>query len=364
MNRISVKPTWVVENEAGTRLGAELFGMLSALHDTGKLTAAAVRLGISYRHAWNLLEGWNGFFGVPLVRFERGKGTTLTTLGEKLLWAEQRASARLGPQMESLASELNLEINRLVATAASTIRVHASHGFAVARLPDLLRESSHIQLDLRYLGSVESLASLTRGECDLAGFHVPEGHLGTQALARYARWLQPAKQRLIHLVTRTQGLFVAKGNPKGIHGLADLARDDVTFVNRQKGAGTRLLLDQLLDDAGVEREDIHGYRTEEFTHAAVAAFVASGMADVAFGVEPPARQFRLDFVPIAKEQYFLLTLVRTLERPEIRDLLALLRGSAFDALVADLPGYAAPLAGEVATIAEVFPDFDTVAAPG
>ncbi len=364
MNRISVKPTWVVENEAGTRLGSELFAMLSALHDTGKLTEAAAKLGISYRHAWNLLEGWNGFFGVPLVRFERGKGTTLTTLGEKLLWAEQRASARLGPQMESLASELNLEINRLVATAASTIRVHASHGFAVARLPDLLRESSHIQLDLRYLGSVESLASLTRGECDLAGFHVPEGHLGTQALARYARWLQPTKQRLIHLVTRTQGLFVARGNPKAIHSLADLAREDVTFVNRQKGAGTRLLLDQLLDDAGVEREDIQGYRTEEFTHAAVAAFVASGMADVAFGVEPPARQFRLDFVPIAKEQYFLLTLARSLDRPEIRDLLALVRGSAFDALVADLPGYAAPLAGEVATIAEVFPDFDTVAAPG
>lgn len=362
MNRISVKPTWVVENEAGTQLGAELFGMLAALHDTGKLTEAAARVGISYRHAWNLLEGWNSFFGVPLVLFERGRGTTLTTLGEKLLWAEQRARARLGPQMESLASELNLEINRLLATTASTVRVHASHGFAVARLPELLRDSPRIQLDLRYLGSVESLASLSRGECDIAGFHVPEGRLGTKALLQYSPWLNPARHRVVHLVTRTQGLFVARGNPKGIQGLQDLARPDVTFVNRQKGAGTRLLLDQMLDEARVDRACIRGYQTEEFTHAAVAAFVASGMADVAFGVEPPARQFRLDFVPVAKEKYLLLTHARTLERPEVAELLQLLKGHEFARLVNELPGYAAPLAGEVATLDEVFPEFEAVAA--
>lgn len=358
MNRLTVKPTWVIENEAGTRLGSELFSMLAALHDTGKLTEAAARLAISYRHAWNLLEAWNKFFGVPLVTFERGKGTKLTLLGEKLLWAEQRASARLGPQMESLASELNLEINRLVASAGSTIRIHASHGFAVARLPELLREAPHIQLDLRYLGSVESLASLSRGECDLAGFHVPEGRLGAQALSQYTRWLHPARHRLIHLVTRTQGLFVARGNPKDIRTLPDLARPDITFVNRQKGAGTRLLFDHLIDDARVDRARIRGYQTEEFTHAAVAAFVASGMADVAFGVEPAARQFRLDFVPIAKERYLLLANVHTLDRPEVGELLALLRGDIFASMVADLPGYAAPFAGTVATLAEVFPEID------
>ena len=355
MKRVTVKPSWVVENEEGAELGPALFAMLDALEHTGKLTAAAAKVGVSYRHAWNQINEWNTFFGLPLVTLERGKGASLTALGEKLLWAEQRFNARVGLQLESLASELNLEINRLVASAASSLRIHASHGFAVARLNDLLEAHSDVQLDLRYLGSVESLASLARGECDLAGFHMPEGKLGARALDQYARWLHPDRQRLIHLVTRTQGLFVARGNPKQIHGIADLARPGVSFINRQKDAGTRLLFDELLKDAHIDRSAISGYQTEEFTHAAVAAYVASGMADAAFGVEPAAHQFRLDFVPLATERYFLLTSLLGLERAEVAKLVELLRSDAFQAIAASLPGYTAPLAGHVVTLGEAFP---------
>jgi len=364
MKRLSIKSTWVVEREDGQRLGPELFAMLNAIHDAGKLTEAVRRLGMSYRHAWNLVEGWNAFFGAPLVRFERGKGAFLTPLGERLLWAEQRVSARLALQLDSVASELNLEISRLLATAATTIRIHASHGFAVARIPELLRDQELIQVDLRYFGSVESLMSLAKGTCDLAGLHVPEGRLAKAALDQYARWLQPARQRVIHLVTRTQGLFVAKGNPKNIQGVRDLPRPDVTFINRQKDAGTRLLFDQILADAGIDARRIEGYRTEEFTHAAVAAYVASGAADAGFGVEPAARKFRLDFIPLARERYVFVCNTKTLERPEMVELLALLRSDRFVTMVAELPGYSAPRVAEVERLEDAFPQLPEAATNG
>ena len=358
MSKILVRPAWLVRNESGDELDQQLFPVLQAIHDAGKLTLAAEKAGLSYRHAWNLIGRWSAFFGSPLVNLERGRGTTLTPLGEKLLWAEQRINARLAPQLESLASELNLEISKLVTTARSTLRIHASHGFAVAKLPELLRAHSTIQLDLRYLGAQESLASVARGACEFGGFHVPEGRMGEQALTQYAKWLQPDRQKLVYLVTRTQGLFLARGNPKNIRNVADLGRPGITFINRQRGSGTRLLIDQLLEQAGVDYQRLEGYQTEEFTHAAVAAYVASGMADAGFGVEPPARQFNLDFIPVAKERYFLICRDEILQLPEAQELVNLIRHPAFTALISGLAGYSAPRAGEVAGIAEAFPFFD------
>jgi putative molybdopterin biosynthesis protein len=162
----------------------------------------------------------------------------------------------------------------------------------------------------------------------------------------------------VHLVTRTQGLFLAKGNPKNIRSFANLARPGVVFINRQRGSGTRLLIDQLLEEAGVDFQRLDGYQTEEFTHAAIAAYVASGMADAGFGVEPPARQFNLDFIPVAKERYFLICRDETLALPEAQELVELLRGQAFRSLISGLPGYSAPRAGEVAGIVETFPFLD------
>jgi putative molybdopterin biosynthesis protein len=358
VSKILVRPAWLVSNESGDELDKQLFPVLQAIHDAGKLTLAAEKAGLSYRHAWNLIGRWSSFFGSPLVNLERGRGTTLTPLGEKLLWAEQRINARLAPQLESLASELNLEISKLVTTARSTLRIHASHGFAVAKLPELLRAHSLIQLDLRYLGAQESLASVARGACEFGGFHVPEGKMGEQALAQYAKWLQPDKQKLVHLVTRTQGLFLGRGNPKNIRSVADLSRPGITFINRQRGSGTRLLIDQLLDEARVDHQRLEGYQTEEFTHAAVAAYVASGMADAGFGVEPPARQFNLDFIPVARERYFLICRDDILQLSEAQELVGLLRRPAFGDLISNLPGYSAPRAGEIAGITETFPFFE------
>ena len=355
MKRMEIRPAWVFSNEAGEQVDHRLFDLLHAVHESGKLTMAAQRVAMSYRHAWNIIARWSAFFGADLVVLEQGRGAQLSPLGEKLIWAEARARARLLPQLENIASELNLEISRALAEHSPTLRIHASYGYAVAQLPELLRRHTRIGLDLQYLSAADALASLARGACDIAGFHVPEGERGARAVAEYRSWLSPATQTLIYLVHRQQGIFVKPDNPKRIESIAALTRADVRFINRQRGSGTRLLLETLLEEQGLDPRAINGWPNEEYTHAAVAAYVASGMADAGFGVQAAARDFHLDFVPVASERYFLLARRETLAYPSVQELLRLLRGPEFDELTRSLPGYRADRAGEIMELSQVLP---------
>ena len=350
MSKIKLSPSWSLSNEANETLGAELFVLLDLIHRTGTLVEAAKQTGISYRHAWNLVKHWKKFFGSDLVTFTRGKGASLTELGKKLLWAEQRVSARVGLQLDSLASEINLEINRALTSARTSLTIHASHGYAVAHLPELLKLAPDFQVDLRYIGAAESLASLNRGDCDLAGFHLPTDGNGQTVIDSLAPLWNSNAHRFIHLVTRTQGLFVSTNNPLGITCIKDLVTKEVKFVNRQTGSGTRMLFDQLLTKDNVLSADIEGYQSEEFTHAAVAAFVASGMADTGFGVQPAATQFGLDFIPLAREKYMFACRSKSTQTTEILELIKLLKSEEFANYVLKLPGYSAPEAGEIVTL--------------
>jgi len=355
MKRIEIRPAWRFVDQDGAELDSQLFTLLNAVHETGKLTQAAARSSLSYRHAWNTIGKWSEFFGSPLVNLEQGRGARLTPLGEKLLWAEARARARLAPQLENIASELNLEIKRALAESDPTVRIHASFGYAVAEIPEVVRQDGRVALDLQYFTATDALASLGRGGCDMAGFHVPEGALGAGAVELYSRWLHPDEQKLIYLVRRQQGLYLKPGNPKKIGSLADLTRKGVRFINRQRGSGTRLMLDTLMTQLNLDADAVEGYETEEFTHAAVAAYVASGMADVGLGVEPPAREFKLDFIPVAAERYFFICHQHTLDFPWVQEVLELLRGPVFRERVARLPGYTCERSGEVMELADAFP---------
>jgi molybdate transport repressor ModE-like protein len=354
MTRVVIKPAWVLSSDGGDHFEPQLFRLLAAIHTAGKLTVAAESVHLSYRHAWDLLRKWGEVFGSPLVTMERGRGAQLTALGEKLLWAEQRTEAGLFPQLENIASEVNVAIRKAMEQGTSVIRLHASHGYAVEKLPELMRAHGHAEIDLKYVATAEALASLHRGACDLAGFHVPMGEQGPRLWAQYARWMKPRQQRIVRMVIRTQGLIVAQGNPLHINALADLARPAVTFVNRQPGSGTRALLDGLLDAAGVSPARIRGYDGGEFTHAAVAAFVASGMADAAMGIEPAARQFKLDFIPLVQERYMLLGSVQTLALPAVQELVKLIRGDAFAQMLLPVPGYVLDDPGAIVALERVF----------
>jgi molybdate transport repressor ModE-like protein len=347
MNKIAIHPAWRFEAESGEQVDPRLFTLLKAIHADGKLTLASKQAGVSYRSAWDMLKNATSFFGSPLVEMERGKGAQLTTLGEKLLWAEQRSNAGLFPQLDNVASELNLEIGKARKQQLAVIRIHASHGYAVEKVPQLMAAQGHADVDLQYMGSVDALASLSRSNCELAGFHVPLGAIGSSLWDSYAKWIKPRQQKIIRLVIRTQGLIVPPGNPRNITGLRDLCRPGVRFVNRQRGSGTRILLDSLLRSQSIDSANIAGYDSGEFTHAAVAAFVGSGMADAAFGVEPAARQFKLDFLPMVKERYMFACRNESVGLAPVKELIALLKGPEFKRVIGPVPGYTLDNPGEV-----------------
>ena len=144
---------------------------------------------------------------------------------------------------------------------------------------------------------------------------------------------------MVRLVHRDQGLMVAPGNPLGLTGIGDLTRAGVRYVNRQRGAGTRVLLDFELGRLGVSPDDIDGYAREEPTHLAVAAAVAAGRADAGLGIMAAARSFGLDFVPVTQEPYDLVVAAEAMDSPLLAPLWSLLRSDRFQAAVTELGGY-------------------------
>jgi molybdate transport repressor ModE-like protein len=352
--RIEIEPVWHFKREGDSTSNTVMLDLLNEIRVTGKISRAADRAGLSYRHAWNLIEKWSAFFEVPLVERRRGSGTSLTPFGDKLVWAAQRLEARLGPQLQNLSQELETEINQLLPRSPSIIRVHASHGFAVSKLRELLSREENLEVDLRYVTNQNSLVSLAHDGCDLAGIHLPQGELRKRSIAACKGWLIPGVHRVIGLVTREMGLMVQRGNPFGIVSLAQLLNPSVRFVNRDPDSGTRLLFEQLLAQQSLDGSAINGYEHVEFTHAAVAAYVASGMADVSFGVEAAARQFDLDFVRLVTEDYFFVCRKQLLELEAMKRVLAIMRGEEFQAAISQLPGYRLNDAGSVKTIKEAF----------
>jgi molybdate transport repressor ModE-like protein len=347
MIRIDIRPVWRFRNSSGAEKEFDftVIAFLERLEQTAKLTQAAEGAEISYRHAWNLVSEWEKFFGKPLAQKVRGRGTRITAFGRRLLWAARRAQARLAPELDNLSSDFARSVNESLSESLSTLHVHASHDFAVGALRDLCAGTSSI--DVQYKGSFDALAALRRGECDVAGFHVPEGRMGELMTRRYEEGLPLDEYRLISFVTRTQGFIVLQGNPKGIGSVADLAREDVVMVNRQRGSGTRALLEFMISADGLDRARMRGYDTEEITHAAVASLIAGHQADAGFGVQAAAALYRLGFVPICKERYYLACRADEVDSPAITGLVAVLKGAEFHARVAELAGYAAPDAGRL-----------------
>jgi len=360
MHEVTIKPQWIIRRAGGVALPPRVVELLVKVHEHGSLAAACKGSGLSYRHAWDLLHDGELLFGEPLVMMERGKGSILTVLGEKLVWADRRVVARLSPLLDSLASELGAEIEKVLSTAPALLRIHASHGFSIQMLHNFLGAAS-VPNELKYLGSLEAVVSLHSGDCDVAGFHVPLGEFEVPALQHYKEWLTPGSQKLVNVVTRRQGLVVAAGNPKEIYQIKDLLRPDVHFINRQSGSGTRLLLDLMLRKEGIEPSRIKGYEQCEYTHAAVPAFVASGMADAGYGLETPARQFKLDFIPSQTERYCLMCDDKALASPNVQQMLAILRSDDYKLAVNQLPGYQTVESGTVVELDEVFPSLKPLA---
>lgn len=209
-------------------------------------------------------------------------------------------------------------------------------GFYVDSLTEGLREFG-VELHHTYAGCEECLLGLMKGSFDLAGIHVPADDMCDPITSAYQEHLDGMDLALIEVGTQRLGFMVAPWNPKNIFSIADLTRPEVRFVNRQEGSGTRTLLDCLLCHQSVEPEMVAGFRDIEFTHEAVAAYVASGVADVGFGLETVAKSFRLDFVPITNERYFFVCRHETLVSPEVDAMRVILRTLGHSATAQILP---------------------------
>ena len=347
MVRINIESTWNFTSETSPLSMRVVISFLSEIQATGTLASAADQAGMSYRHAWNLVDKWASFFGEPLVTRHRGKGTQLTPLGSKLVWADQHLRARLGPQLHNIARELEAELASLVPHTPPRIRMHAYHGFAISRVGDLLAQEPEVQIDLRYMSNQAALESLAARECEIAAVHLPHGALRKRAAASFRSLLDPKLFQAIGLATRQIGLMVKQGNPKQIHDLEALRNEGISIVNRDQGSGTRLLFDNLLAQSKIDGRLIAGYQRVETTHSAVAANVARDMADAGFGVRAAAVQFNLDFVHLVTEDCFFVCRQPELRSPSVQRLIGIIRDKEYRASIETLPGFTVTDAGMV-----------------
>jgi len=226
--------------------------------------------------------------------------------------------ARLEREFEGLRREVRAMLADAAPAGRPRLALRASHDLALPLLARLC--ASRLELDISFQGADECLAALSRGECDLAGFHVADAlPRAAAAAAAVGRWLDPRKHQLLHFVAREQGIIVRPG--ARIRGVHDLARPGVRFLNRPGGKG---------------QEDLD---------LAVAAAVSQGHADAGFGLRAAAARYSLEFVPLATERYYLAVMRRSLREPPLQILLAALRSAEFAAAAGALPGYDAAQAG-------------------
>jgi putative molybdopterin biosynthesis protein len=243
-----------------------------------------------------------------------------------------------GEQGAEAGQNVRVRLVRAQSELNKTIFCIGSHDVILDLLAQFLAE-----YDRRFVssnvGSQGGLIALKRGEAHLAGSHLLDPETGEYNLAALKQYLPDVPVRLVALVHRQQGLMVRRGNPKGVKSLGDLTRPEVRFVNRQRGAGTRVLLDYQLNLMGVATSQIRGYNQEEYTHLSVAAAVASGRADCGLGIPAAAQALDLDFVPLFHERYDLVIPSEYAETSLLAPLFDVIGGAPFRNAVSTLPGY-------------------------
>ena len=334
-----------------------LMDMLHAVREQGSISRAAAALQLSYRHVWGALKRWEQTLGRELIVWDKGQRARLTEFGEKLLWAERQAQARLAPQIEGLRRDIERAFSCCFDDQAHVLTLYASHDAALSALRD--QASPHgLHIDIRFMGSVDAIAALNAGRCMMAGFHTMDSPaIGSVAAQHYRSLLKPGLHKLIGFAHRMQGLIVAKNNPLRLQTLADLVRPAVRYINRAEGSGTRVLMDGLLAEAGISTASLNGYDSQEPSHAAVAQAIAGQAADAGLGIEAAAQAQGLGFVPLVRERYHLVCLRSELASPAVQALLSELQNTAWQAALQKLPGYYgdASQSGKVLSLRHVLP---------
>lgn len=286
-----------------------------------------------------------GFVGERYVATPLARGSGVIT---SLVKAD--GIVRIPQQKEGLVAgePVAVELLRPLHNIEQTVVCCGSHDLTLDILGDLLsRHYPGLSLSSTHVGSTGGIMALQRGEAHLAGIHLLHEETGQYNIPFLQQFLPAVPLMLVTLAEREQGLMVQPGNPKGIESISDLVRGDVSFVNRQRGAGTRLLLDVCLREKGIAPKDINGYQREEYNHLAVAAAVLADSADAGLGVFAAAQALGLDFIPLAKERYDLAIPASHYSDAKLQKMLGLICSPQFKQAVEALGGYHVEKTGQI-----------------
>lgn len=279
-----------------------------------------------------------GRVGDNLMATPSGKGAGAVM---SLVRADGLLTVPSGSEGIGAGEKVQVELLRPQTEVDSTLVCIGSHD----NILDLLANHLHkqrpiVRISSAHVGSMGGIMAIKRGEAHIAGTHLLDDTTGEYNVSFIQRFLKTIPLQLINLCYREQGLIVAKGNPKNIQGFKDIAKEKHTFINRQNGAGTRLLTDKVLQDEGIDTSEIVGYDHEEYTHMSVAAAVANGSIDTGLGIRAAANALDLDFVPVALERYDLIVPALHLHDSKVVSVLELIRtNTVFHDAILALGGY-------------------------
>lgn len=230
----------------------------------------------------------------------------------------------------------------------NTLVVIGSHDPLLDEVADMMhRADPTVFMSSSHVGSMGGIMAIRRGEAHAGGCHLLDTETGVYNLSFLKKYFPNGGIRLVRCVGRQQGLMLAKGNPLDIKEFADIAKNGVRYVNRQKGSGTRVLMDYLCEQYAVNVSDIYGYEREELTHTSVAAQIANGSADAGMGIYSAAQLYDLDFLPICIEEYDLIIPDHAWETPVVQQLIATLKSPAFREKMLAMGGYTVDHPGEI-----------------
>ena len=288
-----------------------------------------------------------GYVGERLLAAPLSRGAGVIS---SLVRADGLALLPRGSQGASAGDKVEVQLYRQPQELERTIFAIGSHDITLDLIAQFLAPQGR-RLVSANVGSIGGLVALRRGVAHLAGSHLLDPKSGEYNLKYIEEYLPDEAINVIGLVNRQQGLLVRSGNPKNIQSLEDLRQPEVRFVNRQRGAGTRVLLDHHLNLMGIAPDELHGYNQDEYTHLSVAAAIASGRADCGLGIAAAAQALQLDFIPLFEERYDLVIPKQHYNDPLLAPLMDSLQSAKLRKAIEELPGYNTAPLGEL--IAEV-----------
>jgi molybdenum cofactor synthesis domain-containing protein len=258
---------------------------------------------------------------------------------------------RIPPEISGYSESETATVELLTPKHAlqNRLLIIGSHDLTIDLLASAIKERSEgrITISSSNIGSMGGLSAIEKGIAHLAGSHLLDTETGDYNRSYIDRFITRTSVSLVTLVHRWQGFMIAGGNPKNVHGIEDLTRPDIAFINRQPGSGTRILLDYEMQKAGIDPKAIPGYRSEEYTHMSIAMAVASGRADVGLGILASAKALDLDFIPVARERYDLVIPEEFLHDQRIEMLLEIIQSQKFIDQVLSLGGYETEETGSI-----------------